>query len=102
MAIHPHPKPFELHQATTLTVGFGMGTVFATGISWMEGVLDINNCIGAALAVAGSVGPDVFPVLVGQVLDTTPMLLIYLQFGTILTCVGLFIVAYVTARGIHQ
>ena len=77
-----------------------MGTVFATGISWMEGILDINNSIGATLAVAGSVGPDVFPVIVGQVLDTWPMLLIYLQFGTILTGVGLFIVAYLVAKEI--
>lgn len=89
---------FFCSQATTLIVGFGMGTVFATGLSWMEGILDINNSIGATLAVAGSVGPDVFPVLVGQVLDAWPMLLIYLQFGTIVTCVGLFCVAYVTAR----
>ena len=79
-----------------------MGTVFATGLSWMEGILDINNSIGATLAIAGSVGPDVFPVLVGQVLDKTPMLLVYLQFGTILACVGLFILAYITAANIKK
>ena len=96
------PSSLPLLTAATLLTGLGMGTVFATGLAWLEQFVALDNGAGTALVVAGSVGPDVFPVLVGQVLEARPVFLLDLQLGTVLACVGLFVAAYVGARGLER
>ena len=44
-----------------------MGTVFATGLAWLESLVPLDNWMGTVLVVAGTIGPDLFPVVVGQV-----------------------------------
>ncbi len=79
-------------------LGFGMGTVFATGLSWLESFLQLNNWLGTLLVIAGTVGPDIFPVVVGQFLEWEPMVLMYLNCATIIVCIVLFQMTALASR----
>ena len=61
-------------------------------------VVDINNWLGVVLVVAGTVGPDVFPVIVGQFMEEFPMLLVYMAAAVVGVCVALFALAYFVAQ----
>ncbi|XP_059081246.1 sodium-dependent glucose transporter 1C-like isoform X2 [Tigriopus californicus] len=87
-------QSYEALALGTGVLGFGMGTIFATGLSWLEKYININNGAGTILVVAGTLGPDMFPVLLGQFLEKSPMVLIYTQFGVIVACIILFIGSY--------
>lgn len=91
-------QSYEALAIGTGVLGFGMGTIFATGLSWLEKYIDINNGAGTMLVVAGTLGPDMFPVLIGQFLEKSPMVLIYTQFGVIVACIILFICAFFIAK----
>ena len=74
-----------------------MGTIFATGLVWFEERVS-GSRISALLIIAGTVGPDVFPAVVGQFLEDDPGVLISVQFGTIVVCIGLFFASFVIAK----
>ena len=74
-----------------------MGTIFATGLVWFEERVS-GAKISALLVIAGTVGPDVFPAVVGQFLEDDPGILITIQFATIIVCILLFIASFVIAK----
>ena len=76
-----------------------MGTVFATGMAWLEQFVALDGGAGTLLVIAGTIGPDIFPVVIGQFLEDDPMVLVHAQFGVILACVVLFVFVYLLARG---
>ncbi len=82
---------------STAILGFGMGTVFATGLVWIEERVS-GPKIAALLVIAGTVGPDVFPAVVGQFLEGYPDVLIYVQFFTVVICAVLFTLAWCLAK----
>ena len=47
-------------------MGFGMASIYATGLLWLEQYVTITSKIGATFTIASSLGPDVFPVILGQ------------------------------------
>ena len=49
-----------------------------------------------------SMGADIFPLLLGQTIGHLPMLIMYLQFGIILTCISLFIGTVFVGRKILE
>ena len=55
--------------------------------------------IGAVFIISSSAGADVFPLVVGQLLETRPETLLQLTAATVTACIAVFAVtAGVTAR----
>ena len=81
-------------------IGFGMASIYATGLLWLEQYVTITSKIGATFTIASSLGPDVFPVILGQFIVTTPMVLMYTTLTLVSVCIGLFFVAFLIGRSI--
>ena len=79
-------------------VGFGMASMYATGLLWLGQHIKVTNRIGASVMVTSAMGVLVFPVLNGQLIDTTPMSLMYLNFSTLTVCSVIFISANLVAH----
>lgn len=80
-------------------VGLGTASLFATGLLWIEEYLVISNRIGAAFSIAASLGCDVFPLIMGQFIDTRPMFLMYMQLCLTVAAIGCFGAAAAFVRG---
>jgi len=84
----------------TAMMGVGMASIFATGFLWVEQRMAVTNKVGSVFVIASSAGADVFPVLVGQLVETWPMALMYLTLSIVCSCVLMFsIISLVAARG---
>ena len=57
----------------TALLGIGMASIFATGFLWVERRMKVTARIGSAFLVASSSGADVFPLVVGQLVEEHPM-----------------------------
>ena len=82
-------------------LGFGMASIYATGLLWLESHMKITNRVGAVLTVAGSVGADVFPIILGQFVETIPMILMYITCGTVSLSSCIFILAIVLGKKVQ-
>ena len=83
----------------TAAMGIGMASIFATGFLWVEQRMTVTNKVGSVFIIASSAGADVFPVLVGQLVETWPMAFIHLTTGIVCGCVLMFGVITLVARG---
>ena len=83
-------------------LGFGMASIYATGLLWMEQYIKITNRIGASMTIASSIGADVFPLITGQLVVDIPMILMYLTFATIAVCTVNFMLALIVGRYISN
>ena len=81
-------------------MGIGMASIFATGFLWVEQRMTVTNKVGSVFIIASSAGADVFPVLVGQLVETWPMAFIHLTTGIVCGCVLMFGVITLVARGV--
>ena len=81
-------------------MGFGMASIYATGLLWLEQYVTITSKIGATFTIASSLGPDVFPVILGQFIVATPMVLMYTTLALVSVCIALFFVAFLIGRSI--
>ena len=61
--------------------------------------MTVTNKVGSVFIISSSAGADVFPVLVGQLVETWPMAFIHLTTGNVCGCVLMFGVTLVT-RGV--
>jgi len=77
-------------QLGTAAMGFGMASIYATGILWLEQFVEITSMIGAYFTITSSIGPDVFPIVVGQFIESTPMFLMWLALGIVVGCICIF------------
>ena len=92
----------------TATLGVGMASIFATGFLWTEqkisvtskvvvrvvaGVCIVTLQVSAAFIISSSLGAKVFPVLVGNLVETSPMVLHYLCLAIVCGCVLIFSLA---------
>ena len=64
----------------------------------VEQRITVTNKVGFVFIIASSAGADVFPVLVGQLVETWPMALIHLTTGIVCGCVLMFGVISLVAR----
>jgi len=88
----------EVLFACTALMGFGMASIFATGLLWLEKRIEITNRIGAAMSISASLGAKVFPVVVGNIVEAHPMSLMYFVFVTSTGCTLLFVLNTVISR----
>lgn len=83
-------------------LGFGMAAIFATGILWMGTFVTVTNRIQACASVASSIGADVFPIILGQLIADHPMTLMYITFATLVLCFGMFMSAFMVGKHIRK
>ena len=74
-------------------LGFGTAAIYATGLLWLEQYMKITNRIGAFMSVAACIGSNVFPLMMGQLVEDVPMIIMYLTFATIAVCSINFVIA---------
>jgi len=84
--------------ACTALMGFGMASIFATGLLWLEKRVEITNRIGSAMSISASLGAKVFPVIVGNIVEAHPMSLMYFIFATSTGCTLLFVLNTLISR----
>ena len=89
-------------QVGSALLGFGMASIYATGLLWLSTYVKISNRIGAAMSCASGIGADVFPVVIGQYLTEYPMILMHVTGGTILLCSLMFIFAMCIGKHIDD
>ena len=83
-------------------MGLGMAAIYATGLLWSEKYIVVTNRIGSAFALFAMAGPDVFPIIVGNYIEDSPMFLMYTTLATILGCMIIFALAALVGRGILE
>jgi fucose permease len=76
----------------SLGTGLGMSMVYATALVWVEQHVPVTGTLAAAFTIAGSVGPDVVPLAVGQVIEKYPMAMMYMVLGVLTMCIVIFCV----------
>ena len=76
-----------------------MASIYATGYLWLEQQTQVTGKMASAIQIAASFGPDVFPVVTGQFIESHPMSLIYLTFSAVAFSIFLFALALFIARG---
>ena len=79
-------------------MGTGMASVYACGILWIEQHITVTGRIVSAMIISGSIGADLFPIILGQFMANFPMILMYLQVSVVLMCILLFSIAYKVTR----
>ncbi len=63
--------------------------MFGNVLLWLEEHFDVSSRATSMLAMAGGIGVNLAPLVVGQAIDEHPMVLIYLQvieLGSLLCC----------------
>ncbi len=60
-------------------LGFGSGSLFGNILLWLEEHFEVSSRVTSVLAMAAGLGVNLAPLIVGQAIDTYPMILIYLQ-----------------------
>ena len=88
--------------AGSISSGMGLAAVYATTFAWVEEHVTVTAGIGGLLTVAGSLGPDVMPLLVGNYIQESPMVMMYLYVAVVVVCIALFGGASLVARGITR
>jgi len=81
-------------------MGVGMASIYATGMLWLKRYVNITYRVGSALAISASLGAKIFPVLVGQTVEETPMSFMYLVLAVSTGCTLLFCINSLIARTI--
>ena len=77
----------------TAFMGIGMASIYASSMLWMDQYMTVTNKIGSLMTISASIGADSFPLFLGQLIDTFPMILMYMQVGVVYACILLFMVA---------
>ena len=88
--------------AGSISAGMGLAATYATTFAWVEEHMTVTAGIGGLLTVAGSLGPDVMPLLVGNYIQEFPMVMMYLYVAVVVMCIALFGGAALIARGIKR
>ena len=66
-------------QVGTALLGTGSASVMATGILWFEERILLTKMVSALFVFASNNGQIVFLVLVGHLIEETPVMFLYLQ-----------------------
>ena len=101
LAVAGNVSTLAMYLASAL-LGSGMASIYASGVLWCEQFMVITNKIGAAFTVASASGADVYPILIGQYIETTPMILMYFTVSLIGLCTLTFFASIATGRHIKK
>ena len=81
-------------------MGLGMAAIYATGLLWSEKYVEVTDKIGLAFTVSGMLGPQLFPIIVGNYIEDNPMLLMNMVLAIVLCCTLIFALAALVGRSI--
>lgn len=81
-------------------MGLGMASIYATGLLWSENYVEVTDKIGLAFTVSGMLGPQLFPIILGNYIEDNPMLLMNMVLAIVLCCTLVFILAALVGRSI--
>ena len=84
--------------AGTAALGLGMASVIATGFLWTEQRMRVTSKVSAVLVVSALLGGKLFPVLVGNLVETSPVMLHYLCLAISSACGIIFLLANIISR----
>jgi len=82
----------------TAVLGVGMASIFATGFLWTEQKISVTSKVSATFIICSSLGAKVFPVMVGNLVESWPMMLHYLSLAIVIGCVIIFSLASLIIR----
>jgi FHS family Na+ dependent glucose MFS transporter 1 len=74
-----HSDPFWLW-VTSITLGFGLSTIFASFFSFMEKHMVFTDMVGSVLLVTGSCVSIVYPAIIGRWVEVEDRILAYSNF----------------------
>ena len=89
-----------LLEITVAVMGLGMASIYATGLLWSENYVEVTDKIGLAFTVSGMLGPQLFPIILGNYIEDNPMLLMNMVLAIVLCCTLVFILAALVGRSI--
>ena len=75
-------------------VGIGCAPLFGNFVMFLERYIEVNGKINALIIVCGSIGGSVFPAIVGQIVSSSPMFLMYIELCLSALLVTLFIISF--------
>ncbi len=75
-------------------MGLGMAPVYAAGMLWAERFTPVTGALGALFTLAATSGPDVFPILVGQHVESDPDFMTVLTCAIVTACIVVFAASY--------
>ena len=81
-------------------MGLGMAPIYATGLLWSENYVVVTDKIGLAFTASGMLGPQLFPIIVGNFIEHSPMLLMNMVFAIVLCCTLIFALAGLVGRSL--
>ncbi|XP_065280529.1 sodium-dependent glucose transporter 1A-like [Dermacentor albipictus] len=84
--------------ACSALTGIGQGPVYAAAVAWIVAYINISNMMMSVVLIAAGVGALSPPLLVGQFLDHSPNLFLYVCFAAVLLCVVFFVAIYFYVR----
>ncbi|XP_075524954.1 sodium-dependent glucose transporter 1A-like isoform X1 [Dermacentor variabilis] len=84
--------------ACSALTGIGQGPVYAAAVAWIVAYINISNMMMSVVLIAAGIGALSPPLLVGQFLDHSPNLFLYVCFAAVLLCVVFFVAMYFYVR----
>ncbi|KAL1437788.1 hypothetical protein MTO96_048637 [Rhipicephalus appendiculatus] len=84
--------------ASSALMGVGQAPVYAAVVAWTVSYVDISNKMMSIVIVTAGIGALSPPLLVGQFLDHSPDLFLYVCFVAVLLCVAFFVGTYFYVR----
>ena len=75
-------------------IGASMGPMYAAGLVWLELHVPVSNMISACFTAFGATGLIIGPIVIGQFIESFPMLLMYVTLALTLVCTLALAVAF--------
>ncbi|TRY72763.1 hypothetical protein TCAL_16204 [Tigriopus californicus] len=82
--------------------GLGMGCMYANAWVWMESYVNVKYRVGSLLHLAIVFSSMMSPLVIGSLVESMPMILIYVQMGVAVTSCGIFSVGTILGARIKQ
>lgn len=82
-----------------VTMGFGLSTMYASYIAFIEKHIIFTDGVGAFLIVSGSPVAAIYPLIVGERIAANVRVLTYTNFFSIGACLLVVIVGFALTRG---
>ncbi|XP_050042099.1 sodium-dependent glucose transporter 1A-like isoform X2 [Dermacentor andersoni] len=84
--------------ACSALTGVGQGPVYAAAVAWTVAYVNMSNKMMSVVIITAGIGALSPPLLVGQFLDHSPNLFLYVCFVAVLLCVAFFVAMHFYVR----
>lgn len=92
---------FCLKAGVALT-GAGVASIFASGMLWLKNVIPVTNKVGSVPIVSCCLAAQVYSIVIGNYIESTPMVFIHLMTGTMMCLVISFGLANIVADSVRR